>query len=328
MVDKATSDLGYSLDLPLPQLSYPSYFGDPGQIKIDRDYRDKGWFDREWDQRVEDGFTHIGIITGQRLRIGKTYAAMRIGREKDPNNWTVSNLEFMANNWVRVMKEAPRGSIGIKDEANLGGMSHRTHYSAENLEVANFVQTSAFEGKHALFPLPLARLMDNTVVDVATFMIVIEGRNKQYSYGSVYTFEHNQFNRSPPFRTPFLGKIDFWPLDAETAAAYEVKRKDFHGEHFTSDRFDDLAMKSDPHAVHMRQLKYITENPSLFTDPKSGKISAILIVKVFAKRKREQGGAEQITQTISYNLRNRAQAFLEVQSEAQTQPVHDETSQA
>lgn len=315
-----TSDLGYSLNLPLPQLGYPSYYPPAGSIETEEDFKDRKWFDREWDERAEDGFTHIIIITGQRLRIGKTYSAMRIGRKKDPNGWTVDKLEFMANNWVRVMKESPRGTVGIKDEANLGGMSHRTHYSAENLEVANFVQTSAFEGKHALFPLPLARLMDNTVVDVATAMIVIEGRNKQYSYGSVYTFEHNQFNRSPPFRTPFLGKIDFWPLDVETAQAYEVKRANFHGEHFTADRFDQLADKADPHAVRLRQLKYIMENPSLFTDPKSKLISAILIVRVFAKRKKEQGGPEQITQTMSYNLRNKAIALLEASSGSSSEP--------
>ncbi len=46
-------------------------------------------FFQEWRESEKRGLTHLVLVTANRLRLGKTYAAMRIGEVLDPNFLTV-----------------------------------------------------------------------------------------------------------------------------------------------------------------------------------------------------------------------------------------------
>src|SRR6267143_417606 len=178
-------------------------------------------FVREWYESEKKGYTHLILVTANRLRMGKTYAAIRIGELLDPA-FTIDNIGFETSWFVREADKAERGTILVLDEPNRAA-GNRSWYTEENRGFAEYLQTNAYRGIHGLFPLPHQHLMDNAVTGVCTAQIVMDGPGHAF----VYTFERDQLNRSYSTYTPNWGELILKRPDAKLCHAYETKRDDY-----------------------------------------------------------------------------------------------------
>src|SRR5256885_15164804 len=71
-------------------------------------------FVREWKQSENDGYTHLIPVTANRLRTGKTYAALRIGELLDPN-FTIDNVGFETVWYIEKAESMERGAMIFLD---------------------------------------------------------------------------------------------------------------------------------------------------------------------------------------------------------------------
>src|SRR3990170_3760148 len=178
-------------------------------------------FVREWRESEAGGYTHLFLITANRLRTGKTYAALRIGELLDPN-FSIDSVGFETLWYVEKAEESPRGSILVLDEPNRAA-GNRSWFSEENRSFAEYLQTNAYKGVHGLFPLPHQHLMDNAVTGVCTAQIVMTAPG----HGSVYTYERDQLNRSYDTYTPNWGELYLQKPSVKLYHAYEKKRDEY-----------------------------------------------------------------------------------------------------
>jgi len=178
-------------------------------------------FVREWYESEKQGYTHLILITANRLRMGKTYAGIRIGELLDPA-FNIDNIGFDTAWYVEKADKAERGAILVLDEPNRAA-GNRSWYTEENRGFAEYLQTNAYRGIHGLFPLPHQHLMDNAVTGVCTAQIVMDGPG----HGFVYTFERDQLNRSYSTYTPNWGELVLKRPDAKLCHAYEKNRDQY-----------------------------------------------------------------------------------------------------
>jgi len=178
-------------------------------------------FFQEWRASEKKGLTHLILVTANRLRLGKTYAAMRIGEILDPN-FTIDNVGFDTAWYVEQADKSERGAVLVLDDPNRAA-GIRSWYTEENRGFAEYLQTNAYRGIHGLFPLPHQHLMDNAVTGVCTSHIVMTGPG----HGTVYLFERDQLNRSYSTYTPRWGDLRLKPPSAVLAHAYEKKRDEY-----------------------------------------------------------------------------------------------------
>jgi len=175
----------------------------------------------EWRKSEKKGYTHLILVTANRLRMGKTYAAMRIGEVLDPN-FSIDNIGFDTAWYVEQADKSERGAILVLDEPNRAA-GNRSWYTEENRGFAEYLQTNAYRGIHGLFPLPHQHLMDNAVTGVCTAQLVMSDAG----HGTVYTFDRDQLNRSYSTYTPRWGDLNLKPPSAKLAHAYEKKRDEY-----------------------------------------------------------------------------------------------------
>jgi hypothetical protein len=178
-------------------------------------------FIREWRESEAKGLTHLILVTANRLRLGKTYAAIRIGELLDPH-FTIDNIGFETAWFVEQADKSERGSILVLDEPNRAA-GNRSWYTEENRGFAEYLQTNAYRGIHGLFPLPHQHLMDNAVTGVCTAQIVMDSPGHAF----VYTFDRDQLNRSYSTYTPNWGELLLKRPDAKLCHAYEKKRDEY-----------------------------------------------------------------------------------------------------
>lgn len=178
-------------------------------------------FVREWKQSENDGYTHLIPVTANRLRTGKTYAALRIGELLDPN-FTIDNVGFETVWYIEKAESMERGGILVLDEPNRA-VGNRAWFSEENRGFAEYLQTNAYRGIHGLFPLPHMHLMDNAVMGVCTSQIVMD----RPGHGVVYLYERDQLNRSYNTYTPRWGELWLSKPSVKLFHAYEAKRHEY-----------------------------------------------------------------------------------------------------
>src|SRR3989454_4640976 len=178
-------------------------------------------FVREWRESEEKGFTHLILVTANRLRMGKTYSAIRIGELLDPH-FTIDNVGFDTSWYLQQADKSERGAVLVLDEPNRAA-GNRSWYTEENRGFAEYLQTNAYRGIHGLFPLPHQHLMDNAVTGVCTAQIVMDNPGHAF----VYTFERDQLNRSYSTYTPNWGELVLKRPDAKLCHAYERKRDEY-----------------------------------------------------------------------------------------------------
>jgi len=178
-------------------------------------------FFQEWRASEKKGLTHLVLVTANRLRLGKTYAAMRLGEVLDPN-FTIDNVGFDSAWYVEQADKSERGAILVLDEPNRAA-GNRSWYTEENRGFAEYLQTNAYRGIHGLFPLPHQHLMDNAVTGVCTSQIVMTSPG----HGIVYLYERDQLNRSYNTNTPRWGDIYLQRPTAKLCHEYEAKRDEY-----------------------------------------------------------------------------------------------------
>ena len=178
-------------------------------------------FFQDWRSSEKKGLTHLVLVTANRLRLGKTYAAMRLGEALDPD-FDIEHVGFDTQWYVKQADKSQRGCILVLDEPNRAA-GNRNWYSEENRGFAEYLQTNAYRGIHGLFPLPHQHLMDNAVTGVCTSQIVMMSPG----HGQVYLFERDQLNRSYNTYTPRWGDLFLKPPSATLAHAYEKKRDEY-----------------------------------------------------------------------------------------------------
>lgn len=178
-------------------------------------------FVREWREAEKEGYTHLFLVTANRLRMGKTYAAIRLGELLDPH-FSIDNIGFETLWYIEQADKVDRGSILVLDEPNRAA-GNRSWYTEENRGFAEYLQTNAYRGIHGLFPLPHQHLMDNAVTGVCTAQIVMD----RPGHANAYTFERDQLNRSYSTYTPNWGELFLSRPDVKLCHAYEKKRDEY-----------------------------------------------------------------------------------------------------
>ena len=178
-------------------------------------------FFQDWRSSEKKGLTHLVLVTANRLRLGKTYAAMRLGEALDPD-FDIEHVGFDTQWYVEQADKSKRGCVLVLDEPNRAA-GNRNWYSEENRGFAEYLQTNAYRGIHGLFPLPHQHLMDNAVTGVCTSQVVMMSPG----HGQVYLFERDQLNRSYNTYTPRWGDLFLKPPSAILAHAYEKKRDEY-----------------------------------------------------------------------------------------------------
>src|SRR3990172_5394277 len=178
-------------------------------------------FFQDWRASEKQGLTHLVLVTANRLRLGKTYAAMRLGEALDPD-FDIEHVGFDTQWYVEQADKSKRGCILVLDEPNRAA-GNRNWYSEENRGFAEYLQTNAYRGIHGLFPLPHQHLMDNAVTGVCTSQIVMTSPG----HGLVYLYERDQLNRSYNTNTPRWGDIYLQRPTAQLCHEYEAKRDEY-----------------------------------------------------------------------------------------------------
>src|ERR1700747_1802285 len=180
-------------------------------------------FIREWYEAQEDGFCHYGLIVANRLRMGKTYAALRLGELLDPSFTVDENVGFETTWYMKKAMASPRGTILVLDEPNRA-IGNRSWYTEQNQRFANYLQTNAYKQVHALLPLPHEHLADNAVTSVCTFLIEMMSQG----IGMCYVYVRDNKNRNYKTRTYTWGPpLHFKKPSAKIVHQYEKKRDDY-----------------------------------------------------------------------------------------------------
>ena len=238
-------------------------------------------FVREWRESEAKGFTHLFLVTANRLRMGKTYAAMRIGELLDPD-FRIDNVGFDTSWYIKQADKSKRGAILVLDEPNLAA-GNRNWYSEENRGFAEYLQTNAYRGIHGLFPLPHQHLMDNAVTGVCTAHIIMDGPG----HGFVYTMERDQLNRSYDTYTPNWGELYLSKPEVKLYHAYEKKRDEY------------------TRARNMEFLKRLEEAVEITRRPSSKDMVNMILEKRWSTAVEIQEGLG-INRTMAYDLLRRA----------------------
>lgn len=178
------------------------------------------WFNRQVDQRIENGQNVIACFTGS-LGSGKTYMAGKICEMRDPN-FTIDATVFNAEQfWQALRKDGPGWTLW--DEPNKG-LSNRRWYEDLNQAITLFIQTATrYRKKHILFALPSFDLLDKNVRRVTLF----EGRMVRPGLSKIYKLEPNGFG-SPEFWKQLLGQVEAYKPSQAWQTAYGPKRDAFH----------------------------------------------------------------------------------------------------
>lgn len=189
----------------------------------------ENWFLKQWRETEEDGLVNLILVTANKLQMGKTSCAMRIAevieRELHGREWPIENLGFETGWYIKRKREVEEWTPLVLDEPNRAA-GNRSWFSEENIDFAEDLQTTAYQHRHGLFPLPHQHLMDNALVGVCTAQIVI----LREGVGEVFAYNRDQLNRSYRTRTYRVGTIYFKKPSPQLWHSYMKKRAEYTGE--------------------------------------------------------------------------------------------------
>ena len=177
--------------------------------------------------------------------MGKTSCAMRIAevieRELHSREWPTENLGFETGWYIKRKREVAEWTPIVLDEPNRAA-GNRSWFSEENIDFAEDLQTTAYQHRHGLFPLPHQHLMDNALVGVCTAQIVVVRKG----VGEVFAYDRDQLNRSYKTRTYRVGTLYFKKPSAHLWHEYMKKRSEY-----TSEREKLILSRSDKRKVEV-----------------------------------------------------------------------------
>jgi len=183
----------------------------------------ENWFLDEWADNEKHGFVNYILITGPRLRVGKTATALRIyelvetllhSREPTIDDCVLTPLEYFER-----MPAVKEWTPIVGDEWNRVA-GQRRWFTEANQEFAEMLQTTAYMHIHAMFPLPHESLVDNAIVGICSAQITVTSPG----HAEVYSVKRNQLERSWKVQTPFLGSLELKMPSAKLWHDYEKKR--------------------------------------------------------------------------------------------------------
>jgi hypothetical protein len=224
---------------------------------------------------------------------GKSHSTIEFCKTVDPT-FNLQRIVFLGGDFMAAINDCAItqttwGTSWVQfEEPNLS-LGHRDFQTLINKTVAGFVQESRFLGVNAIFPLPIARLLDTAVVTVSQCRLILTGRNNKWAWIKAYRIKPNYFGRTPPYYYPKLkykgeGNVikilnpALDPFVQTLVPEYEKKKLDFHRTFFNAERL---------RAVETKQLEkifgkkdedyegYILQHPQEFQ--KDGKLSYALI---------------------------------------------------
>lgn len=250
------------------------------------------------------------MITGHRLRVGKTATGLRIyeivereihGREPTVDDCVLTPLEYYER--MPVVKEF---TPLVGDEWNRVA-GQRRWFTEENQEFAEMLQTTAYMHVHALFPLPHESLIDNAIVGICTSQIIVEGPGR----AAVYSIKRNQLDRSWKVKTPFVGRLNLKMPSAPLWHAYEKKR-----DLFTRARLKQLSDKQREREARALEIESAPKKEDLLEtirnnpDPYIGSAQRISWMKIVAKHKIPMTRAQVIATTLNEERRESANKII------------------
>lgn len=210
---------------------------DSSSLPVESPTSSENWFLREWAENEKHGFVNYILITGPRLRVGKTATALRIyelvetelhGRTPTVEDCVLTPLEYF-DRMSKVKEFTPL----VGDEWNRVA-GQRRWYTEGNQEFAEMLQTTAYMHIHAMFPLPHESLVDNAIVGICSAQITVD----RPGHAEVYSVKRNQLERAWKVQTPHLGTLELKMPSATLWHAYEKKR-----DLYTRSRLKSLADK-------------------------------------------------------------------------------------
>jgi len=154
------------------------------------------------------------------MRIAEVVEKELHGRE-----WTIDSLGFETSWYIRRKHEVAEWTPLVLDEPNRAA-GNRQWFSEENQDFAEDLQTTAFQHRHGLFPLPHQHLADNALVGICTAQIVVMRKG----VGEVFAYDRDQLNRSYKTRTYRVGTLYFKKPSAKLWHEYMQKRAAYTGE--------------------------------------------------------------------------------------------------
>lgn len=261
--------------------------------------KEENWFLHQWQENEASGYVNYILITGPRLRVGKTATALRIqelvetllhNREPTIENCILTPLEYMER-----MPKVEEWTPLVGDEWNRVA-GQRRWYTEQNQEFAEMLQTTAYMHIHALFPLPHESLVDNAIVGICTAQIVVERPGR----ARVYSVKRNQLDRSWKVKTPFVGRLELEMPSVKLWHAYEKKRDEF-----TRGRLKALTKKQKEREIRELEIESAPKRDDLLEqirndkDHYRGNAKRISWLKIVAKHKIPMTRAQVIATTLN-----------------------------
>ena len=260
---------------------------------------EENWFLKQWAENEEHGFVNYILITGPRLRVGKTATGLRIyelvetvlhGRETTIEDMVLTPLEYLDR--MQLVKEY---TPLVGDEWNRA-MGQRRWFTEESIEFAETLQTTAYMHVHALFPLPHEALIDNAIAGICSANIVVD----RPGHAEVYSVQRNQLDRAWKVQTPHVGTLFLKMPSAILWHAYEKKR-----EQFTRARVKRVAEKQREREARAIELEAVPQKEDLLAIIRSdrsayvGNAGKVSWLKIVARYKIPMTRAQVIATTLN-----------------------------
>src|SRR5436309_77142 len=189
----------------------------------------ENWFLRQWKENEEEGLINLILITANKLQMSKTSCGMRIcevvERDLHGREWPIENLGFETSWYIRRKHEVAEWTPLVLDEPNRAA-GNRQWFSEENIDFAEDLQTTAYQHRHGIFPLPHQHLADNALVGICTAQIVVVRKG----VGEVFAYDRDQLNRAYKTRTYRVGTLYFKKPSPKLWHEYMQKRSEYTGE--------------------------------------------------------------------------------------------------
>lgn len=259
----------------------------------------ENWFLHDWAENEKTGYVNYILITGPRLRVGKTATALRIyelvetllhGRQPTVDDCVLTPLEY----FDRMPKVAEWTPL-VGDEWNRVA-GQRRWFTEANQEFAEMLQTTAYMHIHAMFPLPHESLVDNAIVGICSAQVIVD----RPGHADVYSIKRNQLERSWKVQTPYLGSLDLKMPSPALWHAYEKKR-----DLYTRTRLKSLADKQREREARVLELDSAPKRDEIIDmvranmDAYRGNAKRISWLKIVAKHRIPMTRAQVIATTLN-----------------------------
>jgi hypothetical protein len=190
-------------------------------------------------------------------RMGKSWSAMKFCEFIDPN-FTAENIAFNEDQFLQLLnKEMPSGSCIMFDEGGVA-LDNRDAMSMVNKLMGYIVQTMGHRNQCVVLTVPNSDWIDCKIESLINITFEMKKRpnaksgfttatmrrhQPNYSVGKVYKHPKAVVLKGVPFH---VGEVFFSRPSAELVKAYEVRKKEFTKDLFTTSAKKITEQKNKP----------------------------------------------------------------------------------